>query len=158
MLTYKQKLAFIARIAPLAQASQSKYGVPASITIAQAIKESAWGQSPLALRANNFFGIKVRTRQSYAEFDSTRFRQAHGARGELNRFRKFRSAAQCFDTHARLLASIPKYQAVMKHMGDPVLFASLLQRTYAKSPDYAIDLVRDIGDFELEKYDKREVA
>ena len=50
--------AFIEQVAPGAIATQHKYGVPASVTIAQAIDESAWGQSILAAQDHNLFGIK----------------------------------------------------------------------------------------------------
>ena len=38
--------------------AQNKLGIPASITLAQAALESAWGESELAKKSNNFFGIK----------------------------------------------------------------------------------------------------
>ena len=50
--------AFISQVAPGAIAMQSRYGVPAAVTIAQAIDESGWGQSALAIRDHNLFGIK----------------------------------------------------------------------------------------------------
>ena len=50
--------AFISQVAPGAIAAQSRYGIPAAVTIAQAIDESGWGQSALAIRDNNLFGIK----------------------------------------------------------------------------------------------------
>ena len=50
--------AFINEIAPGALAAQQQYGVPAAVTIAQAIDESGWGQSLLATQDNNLFGIK----------------------------------------------------------------------------------------------------
>ena len=49
---------FISEIAPGAMAAQSRYGIPAAVTIAQAIDESGWGQSALAIRDHNLFGIK----------------------------------------------------------------------------------------------------
>ena len=50
--------AFIDQVAPGAIAAQRTYGVPAAVTIAQAIEESGWGQSTLAVQDHNLFGIK----------------------------------------------------------------------------------------------------
>ena len=50
--------AFISEVAPGAVAAQTRYGIPAAVTIAQAIEESGWGQSLLAVRDHNLFGIK----------------------------------------------------------------------------------------------------
>ena len=51
--------AFIEYIGSLAKADMKKTGVLASVTIAQAILESDWGQSELSLKANNLFGMKA---------------------------------------------------------------------------------------------------
>jgi flagellum-specific peptidoglycan hydrolase FlgJ len=60
-LTSRQ-LQFLLRVTPAALASEREYGIPACITIAQAILESAtaagWGTSRLFVEANNPFGIK----------------------------------------------------------------------------------------------------
>ena len=50
---------FIMRLTTAAVASAKATGVPASITIAQAALESAWGESGLAKAGNNLFGIKA---------------------------------------------------------------------------------------------------
>ncbi len=50
--------AFIDQVAPGAIAAQRSYGVPAAVTIAQAIEESGWGQSTLTVQDHNLFGIK----------------------------------------------------------------------------------------------------
>ena len=39
-------------------AAEQRYGIPAAVTIAQAIDESGWGQSELATADHNLFGIK----------------------------------------------------------------------------------------------------
>lgn len=49
---------FISKIAAAAMDDMRRTGIPASLTIAQAILESAWGESGLTQRANNLFGIK----------------------------------------------------------------------------------------------------
>ena len=51
--------AFIEYVGTLAKADMKKTGILASITIAQSILESAWGQSELSLKANNLFGMKA---------------------------------------------------------------------------------------------------
>jgi len=50
--------AFIRKVAPGAVAAQERYGVPAAVIIAQAIEESNWGESELAAKYNNLFGLK----------------------------------------------------------------------------------------------------
>src|SRR5256884_2331539 len=50
--------AFITLVAPGAIAAQQRYGIPAAVTIAQAIDESGWGRSVLATADHNLFGIK----------------------------------------------------------------------------------------------------
>lgn len=52
------KQGFINMIAPLAQTDMAKSGILASVTIAQACLESAYGTSELAVNANNLFGMK----------------------------------------------------------------------------------------------------
>ena len=52
-------LAFIEVIKEGAIATQTKYGVFASVPIAQAIIESTYGTSPLARTDNNLFGVKI---------------------------------------------------------------------------------------------------
>ena len=48
---------FIATIAPMAVRDMKKTGILASVTMAQAIHESAYGTSSLALEGKNLFGI-----------------------------------------------------------------------------------------------------
>lgn len=50
--------AFIAKVGAMAKADMAKSGICAAITIAQAILESGWGKSELAVNANNLFGMK----------------------------------------------------------------------------------------------------
>ena len=49
---------FISTLGPLATKDMRTSGILASVTLAQAILESGWGTSELAVNANNFFGMK----------------------------------------------------------------------------------------------------
>lgn len=49
---------FIRRYADIAMRQQKKYGIPASVILAQMAYESGWGSSDLAQKGNNYFGIK----------------------------------------------------------------------------------------------------
>lgn len=56
---YPSKISFINEITPQAIKIYDKYDILPSITISQAVLESNWGQSTLALKFNNLFGIKA---------------------------------------------------------------------------------------------------
>ncbi|WEV09974.1 glucosaminidase domain-containing protein [Clostridium perfringens] len=56
----EEQLNFISQIVPGARQSYEETKIFPSITLAQAILESGWGRSGLAVRAKNLFGIKSR--------------------------------------------------------------------------------------------------
>jgi flagellum-specific peptidoglycan hydrolase FlgJ len=154
----REQLAFIARIAPAAQMGAVQTGVPASITIAQAILESGWGDSGLAKQANNFFGIKARRADDYAEFKTTEIRNGVAGK-ELARFRKFASEAQCFTAHASLLSQSKRYRPAMADADDPFVFAAKLYECgYSTDPSYPKELASLITEFHLLDYDVKSPA
>ena len=61
MLSPQQKaqISYVKRFAKVAQGEMHKYGIPASITLAQGLLESNAGKSPLANKYNNHFGINA---------------------------------------------------------------------------------------------------
>nr|AIA90369.1 glucosaminidase [uncultured Lactobacillus sp.] len=63
----RKKKAFIEQILPAAQQQQEQHHILTSITLAQAALESDWGQSQLASKYHNLFGIKkaIKQIQSY---------------------------------------------------------------------------------------------
>jgi flagellum-specific peptidoglycan hydrolase FlgJ len=155
-----QQNAFLRLAVPAAQASQRKYDVPASVTIAQAILESSnpagWGKSHLALEANNYFGIKAThsaAPDTYMEFQTHEYLHNHIETIEA-KFAKYANPAASFDAHARLLATAPRYQPAMHVCHDPEAFCIQLQKCgYSTSPSYGVTLAKLINDYDLTQYD-----
>ncbi|MDR5730584.1 MAG: glucosaminidase domain-containing protein, partial [Terriglobia bacterium] len=128
---------FLKIAAPAAMASEATTGVPASITIAQAILESAWGRSGLARRANNFFGIKAALHAApdgYIEMPTCEIVNGHTVEGEA-KFARYASVADSFKAHGLLLMQAARYAPAMAARNDPMAFASALQRCgYSTNP------------------------
>jgi len=144
--------AFIAMVAPGAIAAEHRYGVPAAVTIAQAIDESGWGQSELATADRNLFGIKgagpagsdMRPTQEYE----------NGAWVTQDApFRVYRTVTESIEDHGRLLATGAAYRQAMASRHQPDAFANALTGVYATNPDYGPDLIALMRMFDLYRYD-----
>jgi flagellum-specific peptidoglycan hydrolase FlgJ len=143
-------------VVPLAQASAVKWGVPASITLAQWMLESAWGQSELTLQANNCFGIKsssLALPATCVEFPTAEF--AGGRRVIVQaHFARYASLAAGFDAHAKLLATSPRYRTAMASSHNVEVFAQRLQACgYSTNPNYAQELLQLVQFHDLTQYD-----
>ena len=102
--------AFINEVAPGAIAAQHTYGVPAAVTIAQAIDESAWGQSSLAAQDNNMFGIKGSGPAGSVSLPTQEFENGQWV-SITAQFRVYNNVAESIADHANLLATSGYYSA-----------------------------------------------
>jgi flagellum-specific peptidoglycan hydrolase FlgJ len=151
---------FLRMVVPAAQAAQRRYGVPASVTIAQAILESSnalgWGQSQLATEANNFFGIKAtdhKNPEHYIELKTHEYLNNHIELVDAQ-FARYEDPAESFDAHARLLAVAKRYEPCMFAAADPELFCMRLQQCgYSTNPSYGVTLFKLIKEYDLTQYD-----
>lgn len=138
---------FINTFKDIAIEHQKKYGIPASITLAQGALESGWGASYLASSGNNYFGIKCHSwtgEKIYADDD---------AKGEC--FRKYDSPEESFNDHALFLKQNSRYKSLFKTK-DYLEWAYGLQAAgYATSQKYATSLINLIETFGLDEYDDR---
>ena len=132
--------AFISQVAPGAIAAQSRYGVPAAVTIAQAIDESGWGQSALALRDHNLFGIKG-TGPAGADMLPTQEYQNGQYVTVTAPFRVYHNVAESIADHGQLLATNSSYQHAMADRHLPDSFATDLTGVYATDPNYGSNLI-----------------
>ena len=127
-----------ADIASAASASQVKWKVPASVTLAQWAVESAWGAS-MPPDSNNPFGIKAAPGQAGVDAGT---REVIGGQdiSITAKFRKFENLAEAFDLHGRLLATNKVYAPAMAQTADPDAFADALTGVYATDPKYGYTL------------------
>ncbi|HET6212099.1 MAG TPA: sporangiospore maturation cell wall hydrolase GsmA [Micromonosporaceae bacterium] len=152
------KAGFLRRTAAPAQRGMREYGVPASVTMAQAILESGWGRSGLASNDNNYFGIKCFGDpgpiaigcHSYrtTECDST------GCHPEYADFRVYRTVSDSFADHGRFLRANRRYANAFRYSKDPDRFAAEIHKAgYATSPTYTKSLVGLMKQYDLYRYD-----
>lgn len=126
-----------------------KTGVPASITLAQACLESQDGESALARKANNHFGIKC------SEWTGPSYIQDDDKKDEC--FRKYKSTLDSYDDHSLFLRSRPRYASLFQlSVTDYKGWAKGLKKAgYATEPAYADRLIKIIEDNQLYLLDQQ---
>lgn len=132
-----------------AQDTYKKYGVFASVTIAQYALESAWGKSMSG--KNNPFGIKART----GEVGTPRktWEVINGEKVEMTQsFRDFTSLSEAFDAHGKLLATGSAYVQA-RASKTPDTYANALTGHYATDPQYGHKLITLMKADNLYQYD-----
>ena len=157
---------FIDDAIPHAQAAQRETGVPASVTIAQAIIESSWGDQHIG-DANNYFGIKC-TRYSdgtlyYGEIAigcvEAETQEWDGTKNitTMANFRKYKNITDSFTDHGYFFIENPRYSTAMQYTHDPDQFAREIHKAgYATSPTYSDDLINLMVTYNLYQYDVSE--
>ena len=144
--------AFINQIAPGAIAAQQTYGVPAAVTIAQAIDESGWGQSSLASEDFNLFGIKGTGPAGSVALPTQEVYDGQTVNITAD-FRAYHDVAQSIDDHGKLLAESGSYSAAMASKQSPNSFANALTGVYATDPGYGSQLIDLMRKYNLYRYD-----
>src|SRR6185437_674453 len=144
--------AFISLVAPGALATQQRYGIPAAVTIAQAIDESGWGGSVLATADHNLFGIKG-AGPAGRDMLPTREHENGVWVTRTAPFRVYHNVAESIEDHGRLLATDPAYRHAMASRGRPDAFATALTGVYATDPGYGSSLIALMRLYNLYRYD-----
>lgn len=144
--------AYAERYAEFAMEQMRLYGIPASVTLAQGILESASGQSRLAQNENNHFGIKAT--QSWI---------AGGGRYGLytddkpnEKFCSYDSVGDSYAHHSRFLKENSRYASCFKLDADDYRgWAQGLDKAgYATAGKYAPALISIIESNNLQRYDR----
>ena len=128
-----------------------EYKIPASITLAQGLLESGAGQSDLARRSNNHFGIKC-----HSDWRGGRVYHDDDLRGEC--FRKYKRVEDSYEDHSKFLKRSRYDRLFQLKITDYKGWARGLQKCgYATDRAYANKLIKVIEDYELYRYDTGKV-
>lgn len=140
---------YIDLFAQLAIQEMNEYHIPASITMAQACLESGDGNSPLAVEANNHFGIKCNN-----SWSGPSMRQDDEQQNEC--FRKYSTAIESFRDHSKFLTGGMRYQFLFDYdIKDYKKWAYGLKKAgYATDPQYPERLIKIVEEFQLHKLDQ----
>ncbi|WP_291471006.1 glucosaminidase domain-containing protein [Companilactobacillus sp.] len=149
--------AFINLAGPMAQRSANRYGVYASVMMAQAIIESGWGGSTLSMAPNyNLFGIKGSYNGQSVYMKTAEYSPSYGWYYINAAFRKYPSYEQSFDDNGALLRYNMGsfYRGTWKENTRSYRDATAwLQGRYATAPNYAAVLNNTIATYNLTRFD-----
>ena len=150
-----KKTAFYERYAPLAMEQQQKYGIPASVTLAQMYIESAGGTSRLAVNGNNYFGIKC----SRDWLAAGKPYSLHSDDLPNEKFCNYSSVEESVQHHSKFLMG-KRYADCRKCASDDYQgwAYGLKAAGYATASNYATALIADIENYNLQKYDQQAIA
>ena len=150
-LPIPSKQSFIEQYAPIAIEQQQKYGIPASVTLAQMALESKWGTSKMAVNDHNYFGIKASRRwleagRPYSLYDDDK---------KNEKFCVFGDVIESIEYHSSLLMS-ERYKPCRTFPSDDWYhwLVSIKACGYATSNRYVQECTRIIKDYRLYRYDK----
>lgn len=147
-VTTQMVLAYIQKYKDVAKENMTRTGIPASITLGQAILESGAGTGPLSVQANNHFGIKC-----HKEWTGASIRYTDDEENEC--FRKYEDPSLSFKDHSYFLTSRPRYAELFEFQKDDYKSWAygLKAAGYATDRQYPDKLIGLIEKYQLNKFD-----
>ena len=145
----KAVLDYIELYKDIAMREMEEYKIPASITLAQGLLESGNGNSELAKKSNNHFGIKC-----HKDWTGKRTYHDDDEKGEC--FRVYDDPEDSYRDHSIFLKKGQRYAFLFElEITDYKGWAKgLKQAGYATLPVYANVLIKLIEDYNLTQYDQ----
>ena len=143
---------YVDKFAEYAIEQQQKYGIPASVTLAQGLLESANGHSQLSRECNNHFGIKA----GKSWIDSGGQYGLYTDDRPNEKFCKYASVADSYEHHSLILKNNSRYAPCFALAADDYRgWCRALQKAgYASSKQYASSLISVIDRMDLTRYDR----
>lgn len=138
---------YIDQYAEFAMEQMRRYGIPASVTLAQGIIESANGKSTLAETANNHFGVKGTFNGAYVVANDDKPNE---------KFKKYDNVGQSYEDHSKVLMA-SRYQKYVSSLSPDDYkgwAAGIKKGGYATDSNYVSTIVGVIEGNNLQKYDQ----
>jgi flagellum-specific peptidoglycan hydrolase FlgJ len=140
---------YIKRFSLIAKTEQKKYGIPASISLAQGLIESRAGTSNLATKNNNHFGMKCFSKNCSKGHCTNHTDDTH-----KDFFRKYKDPLDSWKDHSRMLSQ-GRYSKLKKYGDDYKKWAYGLKSIgYATDKQYAEKLIGVIEKYQLQRFDQ----
>lgn len=147
----KKQRAYVDRFINVAQTEMKKYGIPASIKLAQGLIETNAGESRLSTKNNNHFGMKCFSKKCKKGHCSNFTDDSH-----KDFFRTYKSAWASYRSHSKMLVGNKRYQHLFKLA--PVDYRGwakgLYKAGYATDKRYAEKLINIIEELNLQQFDE----
>ena len=140
---------YIKKFAPAAVKNMRFYKIPASITLAQGVLESGYGESTLAKKANNHFGIKC-----HKGWKGRSIRHDDDEENEC--FRSYKNPLKSYRDHSLFLVDRDRYNGLfeLKRKDYKGWAKGLKAAGYATDPKYAEKLISLIERYNLTRFDE----
>lgn len=137
--THAQKVAFVKRFGKVAKDEQIKFGIPASVILAEAMIQSSVGTRVLSLKHNNYFALPC----------GKHWKGEQVTEG-TECYRAYASAWESFRDHSAFLTKSIEHP----NTKDYKAWVSLIAENFGTKDDYAQLLVQVIEEYELYLLDK----
>ena len=152
---------FIQNLVPSSQKAYQLYQVLPSISLAQAILESDWGESGLSQNYYNLYGVKAGAAEPSVQLETSEYVDGKWIT-IMAPFRVYNSWAESVEAHAKLLTYgvdwNPKlYEPVLKAKNYKEAAHALQKAGYATDPTYAQKIIHVIETYHLAQYDQIQV-
>lgn len=165
MATEAQIANFINMMIPIArrQAKKHDYKLYASVCIAQAAHESAWGTSAKMAKAKALFGVKVGKSQVHfgsawkgASYNTKTKEYYNGSNTPTtitDNFRAYASVEDSTEDYMDLLCSSSRYRGALNQPSPQKCIEGIKNGGYATGPDYVKHIMQTINKRDLTRYD-----
>lgn len=157
---FERRLAFVKKIAPYAQELSKKYGLLASVSIAQAAHESNWDNSQLSSKYNNFYGVKTQdeTPGKSIVLDTTEYVDGK-PETQKARFAIYDSWKDSMREHAETIVNgntwnPDQFKDVIAAKNYKQAAKALYDNHYATDVNYTKLLINVIETWNMQRYDK----